>query len=122
MTAEKVLEMSTVDSARALNMESEVGSLEPGKKADIILLDMNSPGLTPSLLPVKNIVYSAACGMAVKTVIIDGKTVMEDGVIKSFDEERVYSEGEKAAWRMLDESGRLEWDPDYLKPSPWEYV
>jgi 5-methylthioadenosine/S-adenosylhomocysteine deaminase len=122
MTAEKVLEMSTIDSARALNMESEVGSLEPGKKADIILLDMNSPGLTPSLLPVKNIVYSAACGTAVKTVIIDGKTVMEDGVIKTFDEERAYSEGEKAAWRMLDESGRLEWNPDYLKPSLWKYM
>ncbi len=121
MTAEKVIEMSTVDSARALSMADQVGSLEAGKKADIILLDMKSPGLTPGLLPVKNLVYSSASGRPVDTVIIDGRTVMEKGVIMSFDEAEAYERGEEAAFRMLELSGRLNGEPDYLDPGPWKY-
>ena len=122
MTAEKVIEMSTIHSARALQMDHEVGSLEPGKKADIIILDMKTPGLTPGLLPVKNLVYSAASGRSVETVIIDGETVMEDGVITAFDEAEAYLRGEEAAWRMMDLSGRLNGEPDYLDPTPWKYT
>jgi 5-methylthioadenosine/S-adenosylhomocysteine deaminase len=121
MTAEKVIEMSTIDSAKALQMEAEVGSLEPGKKADIIILDMKTPGLTPSLLPVKNLVYSAASGRSVETVIIDGETVMEDGGITAFDEAEAYRRGEEAAWRMMELSGRLESEPGHLTPPPWRY-
>jgi 5-methylthioadenosine/S-adenosylhomocysteine deaminase len=121
MTAEKVIELSTVDSARALQIDESVGSLDPGKKADIFLLDMEAPGLTPGLLPVKNLVYSAASGRSVDTVIIDGKTVMDDGVITTFDEAKVYRVGEEAAWKMMEQSGILERDPDYLNPSPWRY-
>jgi len=122
MTAEKVIEMSTIDSARALCMADQVGSLEPGKKADIILLDMKSPGLTPSLLPVKNLVYSSASGRPVDTVIIDGVTVMEEGVILSFEEAEAYEKGEAAAFRMLELSGRLDGEPGYLNPEPWKYT
>ena len=121
MTAEKVIELSTIDSAKALQMDGSVGSLEPGKKADIILLNKETPGLTPGLLPVKNIVYSAASGRSVDTVIVDGKTVMEDGVITTFDEAEAYRAGEEAAWKMMEQSGILERDPDYLNPSPWRY-
>jgi 5-methylthioadenosine/S-adenosylhomocysteine deaminase len=122
MTAEKVIEMSTIDAAKALGMAHEVGSLETGKKADIILLDMKSPGLTPGLLPVKNLVYSSASGRPVDTVIIEGKTVMEEGVILSFDEAEAYERGEAAASRMLELSGRLDGEPDYLGPGPWKYT
>ena len=122
MTSEKVIEMATINSARALSMSDQVGSLEAGKKADVIILDMKSPGLTPSLLPVKNIVYSSASGRPVDTVIIDGKLVMEDGVILSFDEEKAYKEGEEAAYRMLELSGKLEEDVGYLSPEPWKYL
>lgn len=121
MTAEKVIEMSTIDSARALQMDTDIGSLEPGKKADIIILDMKTPGLTPSLLPVKNLVYSAASGRSVEKVIIDGEAVMEDGVITAFDEAEAYRRGEEAAWRMMELSGRLESEPDHLTPPPWRY-
>jgi cytosine/adenosine deaminase-related metal-dependent hydrolase len=122
MTAEKVIEMSTIYSARALNMDADVGSLEPGKKADIILLDMNTPGLTPNLLPVKNIVYSAANGNSVDTVIIGGKMVMESRVIKTFDEEEVFRAGENTGQKLISLSGHLERDPKYLKPVPWKYI
>ena len=122
MTAEKVIEMSTIESAKAMQLDSELGSLEAGKKADIILLDMDSPGLTPNLLPVKNIVYSAANGNSVDTVIIDGKIVMENRVIKTFDEKEAYKAGEEAGQRLIRLSGHLERNPLYLKPLPWNYI
>jgi 5-methylthioadenosine/S-adenosylhomocysteine deaminase len=122
ITAEKVIEMSTIDSARALNIEADVGSIETGKKADIILLDLNSPGLTPNLLPVKNLIYSSANGNAVNTVIIGGKTIMENQVIKTFDEKEAYSIGEDIGQKLISLSGHLERDPKYLKPTPWNYI
>ena len=61
MTAEKVIEMSTIESAKALQLDSEVGSLEVGKKADIIVLKHDVPGLAPVLNPIKNIVYGTGC-------------------------------------------------------------
>jgi 5-methylthioadenosine/S-adenosylhomocysteine deaminase len=122
MTAEKVIEMCTIDSAKALQLDTDLGSLESGKKADIILLDMDTPGLTASLLPVKNLVYSAANGNAVDTVIIDGKVVMEDRVIKTFNEKEAFRKGEEAAKKLIRLSGFLERDPFYLQPSPWKYL
>jgi len=122
MTAEKVIEMATIDSARALNMEHDVGSLEPGKKADIILVDMESPGYAPSINPVKNIVYGAGGGCAVETVIIDGETVMEDGVIRTFDEPEAYARAEEKGREILMNVGRLEPGERYLKDSPWKML
>jgi 5-methylthioadenosine/S-adenosylhomocysteine deaminase len=122
MTAERVIELATIGSAKALEMESDVGSLEPGKRGDIILLDTQSPGLTPGLLPVKNIIYSAACGRIVDTVLVNGEIVMEHGEIVTFDEEAAYEKGEDASWRLLEKSSILEKDPDYLKPGPWRYL
>jgi 5-methylthioadenosine/S-adenosylhomocysteine deaminase len=122
MTAEKVIEMSTIDSAKTLQLDRELGSLEKGKKADIIILDMDTPGLTPNLLPVKNIVYSAANGNSVDTVIIDGKIVMENRMIKTFDEKEAYREGEEAGQKIIRLSGHLERDSLYLRPPPWNYL
>ncbi len=122
MTAERVIEMATMGSTKALRIENDVGSLEPGKRGDIIILETQSPGLTPGLLPVKNIVYSAACGRAVDTVLVDGRIVMERGEIATFYEEAVYDKCEDAAWKLLHGSGILERDPDYLKPGPWSYL
>ncbi|UCD44954.1 MAG: amidohydrolase family protein, partial [Candidatus Bathyarchaeota archaeon] len=107
MTAEKAIEMSTIDSAKALRLDHQVGSLEVGKKADIILLDMESPGMTPSIAPVKNLVYGAGGGRAVSGVIIDGKVVMEDGVIRTLDERGVYRRAEEKGREILRNIGRL---------------
>jgi 5-methylthioadenosine/S-adenosylhomocysteine deaminase len=122
MTAEKVLEMSTIDSAKAMQLDNQIGSLEKGKKADIILIDMDTPGLTPNLLTVKNLVYAASHGNSVETVIIDGKIVMEDRVIKTFDEKEALRAGEDAGQRIVRKSGHLERDPFYLTPAPWKYL
>jgi cytosine/adenosine deaminase-related metal-dependent hydrolase len=86
--AEKALEMATIDAAKALGMEKEIGSLEAGKKADFIIINLDQPHLTPSLNPVSTVVY-AAKGSDVKTVIIDGKEVVKEGKILTIDLEKV---------------------------------
>ena len=54
LPAGKVLEMVTIDAAQALGLEDDLGSLEPGKKADVILIDMFKPHLVPANMPVQN--------------------------------------------------------------------
>ena len=120
MTAEKVLEMTTIDAAKALNMDSEVGSLEPGKKADIILLNTHSPGFVPSFKPVKNIVYGSACGRAVETVIIDGNIVIDGGRVLTMDEDKVYRKGEKVGRDILRRNGSMNTEARYLDAAPWK--
>jgi len=85
ITAEKVLEMATIDAARALGQESEIGSIEKNKKADLILIDLNKPHLQPINNIVKTLVY-CAFGGDIDTVIIDGTIVMEHRKVVTIDE------------------------------------
>ncbi len=82
----KVLEMATIDSAKAFGVEDELGSLEAGKKADVILLDLRKPHLYPPNMPVDRVVYYAN-GNDVDTVIVDGKVLMENREVLSVDED-----------------------------------
>lgn len=84
MNAKSVLRMATIDGARALGLSGITGSLEPGKKADIIILDTRKPHLTPMYNPVSHLVY-AARGSDVQTSVINGRLIMEDRKILSFD-------------------------------------
>jgi len=92
--------MATIDGAKALGLEKTIGSLEVGKKADIILIDFKKPHLTPVHNFYANIVYSA-CGSDVDTVIIDGKILMENRNVKTLDEEEVVLEAQKTATKLL---------------------
>ena len=83
LQAKTVLEMATRGGAYVIGLEQEIGSLTPGKKADIILLDMMQPHLQPFYNP--DLLVYAACGADVKSVIIDGKLVMQDRQILAFD-------------------------------------
>jgi len=100
LPAQSVLRMATIDGAKALGIEKTVGSLEVGKKADIILLDFKKPHLTPIHDPYANIVYSA-CGSDVDTVIVDGKILMENMDVKTLDEEEVMLKAQKTATNLL---------------------
>ena len=100
----KVLEMVTIDSARALGVESELGSLEAGKKADLILVDMEKPHLYPFNMPVYRITNFAS-GHDVDTVMVDGKVLMEGRVVKSVSESEVLELAQRATERMLDRAG-----------------
>jgi cytosine/adenosine deaminase-related metal-dependent hydrolase len=96
LPAGKVLEMVTVDAARALGMEKEIGSLEPGKKADIILVDWFKPHLVPMNMPVYRMVYFAN-GEDVSTVLVDGRVLMRDRRVLSVNEEEVLTMAQREA-------------------------
>ena len=82
---ETVLEMATLNGARALGLGDSLGSLEPGKKADFITIDTDAPHLQPVWNPVATAVF-AAQGRDVDTVVIDGRVVMRNRVVLTMDE------------------------------------
>jgi len=84
MNAKSVLRMATIDGARALGLSGITGSIEPGKKADIIILDMRKPHLTPIYNHVSHLVY-AARGSDVLTSVINGRLIMEERKLLSLD-------------------------------------
>ena len=75
--AEKALEMGTIDGAKALGLDGEIGSIEAGKKADLVLFDTQRPEWASLFNPVNSLVYNAD-GRSVHTVIVDGEVVVED--------------------------------------------
>jgi 5-methylthioadenosine/S-adenosylhomocysteine deaminase len=88
MGAYKAIEMATIDGARACLWDDQIGSLEAGKRADIVIVGMDELRWHPNLDPVRSLVY-AADGDDVETVIIDGRIVMRDRVILTVDEEKL---------------------------------
>lgn len=88
LSAKEIVRMATVNGAKALGINSFTGSIEVGKKADLIIIDINSPHLTPMYDPYSHIVYSAR-GSDVDTVIIDGKIVMKNKKLLTIDEKKL---------------------------------
>ncbi len=88
MDADTTLYLATMGGARALGAENRVGSLEVGKKADLIILDLDQPHLTPMYHPVSHLVY-AARGADVIHSVINGRIVMENRKIISLDEQAI---------------------------------
>lgn len=84
VSAEQALLMATREGARCLNLEKETGSLEVGKKADVILIDFNAPHLTPQHNIVSNLVYSAGAG-DVHSVLVDGKVLLRNRFFTTLD-------------------------------------
>jgi 5-methylthioadenosine/S-adenosylhomocysteine deaminase len=84
MSAETVLKMATIGGAKVLGLDKLIGSIETGKQADIILVDMNQPHLTPLYNCYSQLVY-ASRGADVKTSIINGKIVMKDRRLRTID-------------------------------------
>jgi cytosine/adenosine deaminase-related metal-dependent hydrolase len=104
MTAETVLEMATVRGAKALGLQDQIGSIETGKKADLVLLSMNKPHLTPTHNPVSHLVYSAE-GTDVDSVIIDGEIIMQNRAVKTLDEGRILKEAGERGVKLLERAG-----------------
>ena len=88
LNAKSVVEMATIDGARAVHMEKEIGSLEAGKKADMIVISLNEPNAVPMYDVYSQIAYSLK-GSDVETVIIGGKVVMRDRRLLTIDEPKV---------------------------------
>ena len=90
------LAMATIDGARALGMSDRIGSLEPGKRADVIIVDMSSARQTPMYDPVSHLVYVTR-GTDVRTTIVDGRVVMRDRRVLTLNAAAVKAEARKFA-------------------------
>jgi 5-methylthioadenosine/S-adenosylhomocysteine deaminase len=96
MPPERVLEMATLHGARALGLGDEIGSLEPRKRADLVIFDLDQPEWRPLLDPVNTLVYSAS-GASVQTVMVDGRLVLDDRRVTMVDELEVLTRVERLA-------------------------
>jgi 5-methylthioadenosine/S-adenosylhomocysteine deaminase len=83
MPPESCIEMATINAARALGMDKEIGSLEPGKLADIAIFDLNTPHASPATNPIASLVYSAR-GTDAHTVIVNGREVISAYELTTF--------------------------------------
>ena len=99
ISAYEVMKMATVNGAKALNMEEKIGSIEEGKKADIIILDINSEILQPINNVFADIVYNAK-GSNVETTIINGKILMENRNLNNIDERNICNQCSKVIERI----------------------
>jgi cytosine/adenosine deaminase-related metal-dependent hydrolase len=104
VSAEQALEMATLGGATALRMQDQVGSLEPGKQADLVVFDTDNFDLRPLHNPVANIVYGST-GHSVDTVLIGGDVVLRRGELTSLDEAGLRRQVETINRRVLGEIG-----------------
>lgn len=104
MDAKTVVKLTTIGGAEVLGLKDKIGSLELGKKADIIILNWKQPHLTPVYNYYSHLVYSAA-GHDVRTVIVDGTVIMDHRQILTVNEKEVMSEVEKIGEKI--KKGRL---------------
>lgn len=99
ISAAEGFRIATINGAKALGLEKEIGSIEVGKKADLAILDLNTPSLTPRNNLLAALSYSAN-GSEVDTVIIDGKITMENKKLLTIDESLVYQKINEIIVRM----------------------
>jgi 5-methylthioadenosine/S-adenosylhomocysteine deaminase len=100
----KLLAMATIDCARTMSWESEIGSLEVGKAADIIIINKDKPNMVPWTNPLASLVYLVG-GSDVETVIVDGKVLLNAGEVKTVDEGRVLKQAQSVAARLIERAG-----------------
>lgn len=99
--AETVLEMATLHGAEALLMEQLIGSIEAGKKADLVLFDRNHPEWRPLINPINNLVY-AATDRSIDSVFISGRLVLEKGMVVGIDERAIYRKVDELSRRVME--------------------
>jgi 5-methylthioadenosine/S-adenosylhomocysteine deaminase len=105
MPAPTVLRMATIDGARALGMERSIGSLEPGKRADLIVVSMASARQTPMYDPLSHLVYVTR-GDDVRTTIVNGKVLMQDRKVLTLNENAVLAEARSWSGKVRAAVGR----------------
>ena len=102
--AEKAFEMATIDGSRTMLMEDQIGSLESGKKADLVLHDTDRPEWRPLLNVMNQLVWSAD-GRGVHTVMVDGKLVVENGICTTVDEAKLWADAQQMGEAITGRSG-----------------
>jgi 5-methylthioadenosine/S-adenosylhomocysteine deaminase len=112
ITAADVLDMATVDGARAIGQGERLGSLETGKQADLFIYNPSCPRSVPVLDPVASLIFSAG-PEGVVTTIVGGKVLLENGQITSVDEAGLLRECQEAAVALAERAGTL---PGHVPP------
>jgi hypothetical protein len=93
--------MITIDAAKALGWDDELGSLEPGKKAGVAVVNLRQPHLTPNWMVVHRLIHEAV-GHGVETVVVDGQVVLEDRRVLTVDEEAILDAAIHEAWPLVE--------------------
>ncbi len=94
-----VLAMATINGAKAIGQQAEIGSLEVGKRADLVVVDMRASHLAPVLDPVASLVYSGQ-GADISRVMVDGETLVEHGTVTSVDAVAITARAQETAERL----------------------
>lgn len=105
LPARSVLELATIGGARVLGLDDRIGSLEPGKRADLITVSMHGARQTPLYDPISHLVYVSR-GEDVRTVLVDGRVLMRERRVLTLDAERVLAEARALAARVREAVGR----------------
>jgi cytosine/adenosine deaminase-related metal-dependent hydrolase len=113
VSPETAVEMATVRAAKALGADGHIGALACGRRADIAMFNLVAADWTPVINPVANLVFSSRGGA--HTVIVEGEILMEGGVVRTLDEERILREGQDRATVLAERSGLTR----FCKPE-WE--
>jgi 5-methylthioadenosine/S-adenosylhomocysteine deaminase len=100
---ESALEMATIRGAAALGLAREIGSLEAGKKADIVMFKAVATDWVPLINPLANLTFSTRGGA--DTVIVDGKTLLSDGKMRALDEDHILRQAQESAQAIAERSG-----------------
>ncbi|MFW9955959.1 MAG: amidohydrolase family protein [Candidatus Thorarchaeota archaeon] len=104
VSAEQVIEMATLGGAVAMGIDEKVGTIEVGKLADLIIIDMSELGLIPNTNPVSNLVY-AGNGLYVDTVMVNGRLLMQHKKLLTINEEKVRKEAIEHSKDLMERSG-----------------
>lgn len=113
-TAQQMLDMITVNAARSVNATNDIGAIRPGMKADLAVIDLNTPAMRPVIRLLSNVVHYGHPGL-VRSVIVDGEFVMREGKVLTVDEPALLAEAQAVTERVW---GRMiEANPDTAPPS-----
>lgn len=102
--AESVLEMATINGAKALGLDDRVGSLEVGKKADFVAIDVRGIHSQPWFNPASAVVYTAT-GRDVELVVVDGNVLVQGGELLTMNEQEVVEEAKKRSREVVERAG-----------------
>jgi 5-methylthioadenosine/S-adenosylhomocysteine deaminase len=106
LTSADVLDMATIDGAKAIGQGERLGSLEPGKQADLFILDPWRAKSVPVLDPVASLVFSSG-EEGVVTTVVAGRVVLDEGQITTVDEAALLRECQSAAWALAKRAGTM---------------
>jgi cytosine/adenosine deaminase-related metal-dependent hydrolase len=96
--------MVTIDAAKGMGLADTLGSLEVGKLADVITVDLTGPHMVPANMPVARVVYFAN-GHDVRDVVVGGRVLLQDGAAPHLDPAAINAAANREAEQMLDRSG-----------------